>query len=402
MKMPNKKRLRVAVIAPPWLTIPPKGYGGIEAVVDGLTKGLVKLGVDVELFTIQGTKVPKGVKIHALYDSEQYQYIAMALFDNFPVLAAQMQFALNRIREAGDFDIIHDHMTFLGPQVLAAATMDERLPPAVHTLPGPPFSTEETIAGGLPDNRPFWSQLGQSTGRMYLIGISDMLMRTAPESLHHAILGTVYNAIDVDLFPFQAKKSDYFITLARFTKVKGHHIAAKLCEEGGYKLKMAGVVGGITSASQLQRELKDPDSRYRHQDGLDYYEEEILPFIESNSAIEYVGNKGGDEKLKFIGGAKALLFPIEWDEPFGLAVIEALACGTPVVAMNRGAMPEIIQHGYNGFLADNEQEFAEYMHRVDEINPRHCRKSVEERFSSDAMAKAYLERYKEVLARTKK
>lgn len=400
--MPDKKRLRVAIIAPPWLTIPPQGYGGIEAVIDGLVKGLVKLEVDVELFTIKGTEVPKDVKTHALYDDEQYRYIAMALFDNFPVFAAQMQFALNRIRAAGDFDIIHDHMTFLGPQILAAATMDERLPPAVHTLPGPPFSTEETIAEGLPDNRPFWSQLGENTGRMYLIGISDMLMRAAPESLHHAILGTVYNAVDVGLFPFQAKKSDYFITLARFTKVKGHHTAAKLCNELGYKLKMAGVVGGITSASQLRLELADPDSRYRQQDGLEYYEDDVLPFIKHNSAIEYVGNKGGDEKLTFIGQAKALLFPIEWDEPFGLAVIEALACGTPVVAMNRGAMPEIIQHGYNGFLANNEQEFSEYMQRVDEINPLHCRKSVEEHFSSDAMAKAYLERYNEVIARTKK
>lgn len=401
MKRSRKKQLKVAIIAPPWLAIPPKGYGGIEAVVDGLVKGLVKLGVDVELFAVEGTEVPKSAKIHTLYKDEQYHYIAMALFDNFPVFAAQMQFALNHIRDAGDFDIIHDHMTFLGPHVLAAATIDKHLPPAVHTLHGPPFSTEETIAGGLPDNRPFWSQLGKSSGRMYMVGISDMLMRTAPESLHHIILGTVYNAIDVETFPFQPRKSDYFITLARFTKVKGHHIAAKLCAENGHKLKMAGVVGGIISAELLERELANPDSVYRHQDGLDYYEEEILPFIKNNSTIEYVGNKGGDEKLEFIGRAKALLFPIEWDEPFGLAVIEALACGTPVIAMNRGAMPEIIQHGYNGFLADNEQEFADYMKRVDEINPHHCRKSVEERFSSIAMAQAYLDRYNEVIARTK-
>jgi glycosyltransferase involved in cell wall biosynthesis len=101
--------------------------------------------------------------------------------------------------------------------------------------------------------------------------------------------------------------------------------------------------------------------------------------------------------MKFISHAKALLFPITWDEPFGMAVIEALACGTPVIAMNRGAMPEIIEHGVNGFLADTEEEFAEYMERVDEIDPAVCRASVERKFSASAMADAYIARYKEVI-----
>jgi glycosyltransferase involved in cell wall biosynthesis len=107
----------------------------------------------------------------------------------------------------------------------------------------------------------------------------------------------------------------------------------------------------------------------------------------------------GKQKAKFIAEAKALLFPIEWDEPFGMAVIEALASGTPVVAMNRGAMPEIIDHGVTGFLANNEAEFFEYANRVDEIDPAACRKAVEEKFSADKMAKAYLERYKQVIER---
>ena len=105
--------------------------------------------------------------------------------------------------------------------------------------------------------------------------------------------------------------------------------------------------------------------------------------------------------MKFISGAKALLFPIDWEEPFGMAVIEALACGTPVIAMNRGAMPEIIEHGVNGFLANDIHEFEEYMRRVDEINPADCRRSVAEKFSSDAMAKAYLARYHEAIKRSK-
>jgi glycosyltransferase involved in cell wall biosynthesis len=106
--------------------------------------------------------------------------------------------------------------------------------------------------------------------------------------------------------------------------------------------------------------------------------------------------------LKFIANAKALLFPIDWEEPFGMAVIEALACGTPVIAMNRGAMPEIIKHGVNGFLANNEAEFFDYANRAEEIDPAACRRSVEEMFSADAMAAAYVTRYKKVISLAKK
>lgn len=105
--------------------------------------------------------------------------------------------------------------------------------------------------------------------------------------------------------------------------------------------------------------------------------------------------------MKLISNAKALLFPIDWEEPFGMAVIEALACGTPVVAMNRGAMPEIIEHGVNGFLANTEKEFFEYANRVDEIDPEACRKSVEQKFSAKTMAEAYVDRYRQTIKRAK-
>ena len=106
--------------------------------------------------------------------------------------------------------------------------------------------------------------------------------------------------------------------------------------------------------------------------------------------------------MKFISEAKALLFPIRWEEPFGMVMIEALACGTPVVAMNRGAVPEIIEHGVNGFIADTEAEFAQYMKRVGEIDPHACRASVEAKFAIDTMAKAYIERYKAAINRAEK
>jgi len=394
-------RLRVAMIAPPWLTIPPSGYGGIEAVIEGLLDGLKKLDVDVELFTIKGTKVPKGVKKHILYTEEQYKEIHRPNYESLPIVAAHVQFALNYIKEKGEFDVIHDHNVYVGPQILAAATADKSLPPAIHTLHGPPFSNDAMLAQGLPDNRLFWRQLGKNMGRLFMVGISDTLMSMAPSTLKHAILPTVYNALDVTHFPFVEKKKDYFITLARFAHDKGQHTAVKICAALGYRLRMAGTVAGIGTNRRLLLELANPLSSYRQADDFRYYSDQILPLTVRNRKITYVGNVTGKRKLTFISEAKALLFPIDWEEPFGMAVIEALACGTPVVAMNRGAMPEIIQHGYNGFLANNEQEFAEYMQRIDEIYPEDCRQSVEEFFSADAMAKAYVERYKEAIRRSK-
>jgi glycosyltransferase involved in cell wall biosynthesis len=147
-------------------------------------------------------------------------------------------------------------------------------------------------------------------------------------------------------------------------------------------------------------ELANPLSTYRGLSDFRYYSDKIFPFLD-HGKIDYVGEVSGDRKLKFIGQAKALLFPIQWDEPFGMAPIEALACGTPVIAMARGALPEIIEHGVNGFLAKTEAEFKHYMTRIDEIDPAACRKSVEDKFSASLMAKRYLERYEAAIASSK-
>lgn len=389
-------KLRVAIIAPPWLSIPPKGYGGIEAVLDGLIPRLVKYGMAVELFTVGGTKKFKGVKIHSLYSDDQYKDIHRPMYESLPILAAHMQFALNYIKNDGNFDIIHDHNGFIGPQLLSWAALDSRIPPAIHTLHGPPFTNQAMLDQGLPDNNLFWQQLNHSK-KSYIVGISDALMATAPDNLKQSILPTVYNAIDVGHFIFEAKKENYFITLARFSRDKGQHIAAELCSKMGYRLRMAGTVSGIASNQRLLLELANPLSAYRTSDDFRYYSDRILPLTVNNHKITYVGNVEGRQKLTFLAKAKALLFPIDWEEPFGMSVIEALASGTPVIAMNRGAMPEIIKHGYNGFLANTVEEFADYMQRIDEINPQDCRQSVIDKFSADGMALAYIERYKEAI-----
>ena len=389
-------KLRVAMIAPPWLALPIKGYGGIELVIEGLIHGLLDLGgVDVEVFG-NGARKMRGVKTHSLYKEEQFEYIQRPYYDVIPILHAHMSFALNRIIEDGKFDIIHDHNTFLGPTLLSYATYDKRLPPVLHTLHGPPPSNEETLRRGMPDNRPQFEQL-RNMGRMYMVGISEAMNRAMPEVSRNHILRAVHNAVDINNFPFVEHKENYYITLARFTPDKGQHIAIKYAVKHRKCLRMAGTVAGIGSNRKLLLELSNPLSEYRSSQDFRYYSDKIWPSVIKYPRITYSGNLSGKEKMKFISESKALLFPIDWEEPFGMAVIEALACGTPVVAMKRGAMPEIIQQGVNGFLANNEREFEEYMLRVDEVDPLACRKSVEDMFSTTAMARSYVERYQEVI-----
>ena len=395
------KPLRVAILAPPWLKIPPVGYGGIEVVLSGLIDGLKKQGVEVEVFGVGATKIP-GVKTRYLYKEEQYEYIHLPMYASLPIIGAHIQFALNEIKKDGNFDVIHDHNGYLGPQLLSIATQDKDLPPVIHTIHGPPFSNLTTISEGVPDNRPYWHQFASFEHRVFLVGISNTLMKPVTHTLSAYTLKPVYNAIDIKRFTYREKKSKYFFTLARFSREKAQHVAAELCDQLGFELRMAGSVAGITSPKQLTLELSNPFSNYRNVADFKYYSDKVLPITVKNSKIVNLGDISGSAKQRLMSNAKALLFPIDWEEPFGMAVIEAMACGTPVVAMNRGAMPEIIKHGVNGFLANSVVEFAEYMLRVDEIDPAECRRSVEECFSSDVMAEQYVDRYREVIALSKK
>ena len=392
----TKKPLKVAMIAPPWLAIPTKGYGGIELVIESLVDLLRKQGVEVELFG-NGARSMKGVKTRSLYKKDMFDKIDWPYYDApLQVMQSHMHFALDYIEKKGDFDIIHDHNPYIGPSFLSLATRIDSVPPALHTFHGPPFSTDAEIAAGKEDNRTQLSLMPDS-GKFYMTCISDTQKAQAPNKVSSRMLDTVYNAIELDLFPFVEKKKDYYITLARFTPEKGQHIAAKFAAKYRKRLHMAGTVAGIDTKRKLFLELSNPLSKYRQNKEFVYYSDKVLQYVLRYPKINFMGNIGGTKKYEFIGKAKALLFPIQWEEPFGMAVIEALACGTPVVAMRRGAMPEIIQHGVNGFLADTEQEFFDYANRVDEINPADCRRSVEEKFSATVMAQAYIDRYNQVI-----
>ncbi len=394
-----QKKIRVAVIAPPWLALPVKGYGGIELVLEGLVKALKDIeGVEVELFA-NGQRTIPGVKTHSLFKREQFNHIYEPYFESYSIVQAHLEYSYNYIKEKGNFDIIHDHVPHIGPAFWAMASSHNKdLPPVLHTFHGPPFSAADKADFGAVYNTKDLEQI-HDFGSLYASCISDAMTKTAPKNIKKRLVSAVHNGVILDDFPFKAKKKNYFVTLARFAPYKGQHIAVEAAVKLKKRLRMAGTVADIGSSQKLLLELANPMSHYRNDPQFVYYSDKILPSVLKNPRITYSGSLSGKKKLKFLSEAKALLFPITWEEPFGMSVIEALACGTPVIAMNRGAMPEIIEHGVNGFLAKNNSEFEKYMLRIDEIDPEACRQSVIERFSNTAMAEEYVANYKKVLQR---
>lgn len=400
----SQRKLRVAIIAPPWLTIPVKGYGGVEAVLDSLVGGLMQYPdeVEIEIFGV-GSKKLHGAKVHAVTAEEQFEHILKPMYDfALPIATYHVLESLDMILADGKFDVIHDHNYFLGPSILSWASRAHDIPPVVHTIHGPPLSTANSIRAGMPDNRLFWRAI-DSGHSCYFVSISEAMKNSMPKEIAPQLLPTVHNAINVEEYPFvpRAGRRNYFVTFARFAEEKGQHVAAKIALKKKLWLRMAGPVATIDTNRRLMLELANPMSKFRNDRDFRYYSDKILSFVLRSPRITYAGTIGGKKKMEFLSRAKALLFPIQWEEPFGMAVIEALACGTPVIAMNRGAMPEIIEHGVNGFLANDEKEFAQYVDRIDEIDPEACRQSVIDKFSADAMARAYLDRYRDVAKRHK-
>jgi glycosyltransferase involved in cell wall biosynthesis len=282
----------------------------------------------------------------------------------------------------------------VGPAVLAYAC---DLPPALHTL-HEPFTDKRRLASGIPDNRHMFEQF-HYIKNLYFNGVSKSQLKSSPSGLKRRILGVVHNAVDPNEYIFSIKKKDFFLTVASMSPDKGQGTAARACAELGLKLKMAGTIGGSIDTPEKMREaLAHPTEESKNDKFFNYFKNDVVPYLKKGQ-IEYLGKVVGKEQKKLYSEAKALLFPIDWEEPFGMSVLDALASGTPIIAFNRGAMPEIIKHGYNGFLADNYEEFKNYMLKVGEISPENCHQSVLDNFSTAVMAKQYEKLYRRVIKR---
>jgi glycosyltransferase involved in cell wall biosynthesis len=376
--------LTVLINAGPWLPVPPPDYGGIENVLATLIPELRSRGVEVVLCTVEESTVEVDDR-RCAFPGGQFGRLAGPYAQVMGITHAHMATVLETLRERPEIDLVHDHLEVVGPSVLGA--LHGESPPVLQTL-----------HWDLRKHPEFYGSF-DGGGRVFFNAVSHAQLATAPANLRDQSIGVVHLGVDLAAHPFSAGKGEEFLVLGRITAYKGQGVAARLGKELGVPLVMAGPVAGVTTPGELAAALADPASPLHGYDDVRYYLDSVQPF-EDGEAIRWVGTVGGEEKTALIGRARAVLMPISWEEPGATAAIEALACGTPVIATRRGALPEIIEHGVNGFLADDEAGLARYMQRAGEIDPAACRRSVTERFSAQVMAEGYLRLYREVLART--
>jgi glycosyltransferase involved in cell wall biosynthesis len=343
---------RIAMLAPPWIPVPPPGYGGIEAVVALLCDALVERGHDVELFCAPGSS--SAAKVRPLLPRAYPESIERSLIEADHVALAFAAF--DEAAAQGDpFDVVHDHCGF-APLAMA----DRVAVPLVHTVHGP-FDD---------DSSSYYSHHA-SKGSVVCISHSQATM--APDGA--PIAGVVHNPIDVDRWPVGLHKDDYLLWLGRFVAEKGPQRAIRVAKMTGRPLVLAGTV------------------QPRHER---FFATEIQPHIDGEQ-IRFVGEAGGARKQQLFADAFAFLMPIRWPEPFGMVMVESLAAGTPVLAFEQGAAPEIVENGRNGFLIHDEEEMAARVEAAGKLDPMECRRSAE-RFSPDRVAARYEAMYEGAMA----
>lgn len=339
------------MVAPPWYPVPPTGYGGIELVVHLLIAGLGRLGHEVVLFAAEGSG----------HDAIELAPSAWGGELGGPSHLVRQATYLSRVYARLDqmsVDLVHEHNE--APGILVASRHPTA--PIVATLHSDLAEPYRTFMEGV------------DPASVGLVAISAAQAAQAPEL---PWMGTVHNAVDVDSLLTGAPKGGYLLELARICPDKAQHISIQVAEELGLPLVLAGKVE------------ERPESEA-------YFEKEIKPKF--GEMVRWLPDVGGREKAELLAGAVAMIFPLQWEEPFGLAMVEAMASGTPVVAIGRGAAPEIIEEGVTGFLVDDAEEMVAACRRIGEIDPQRCAEVARGRFSPDRMAAEYLKLYEVAIA----
>jgi len=374
--------------AGPWLSVPPNGYGGIENVIATLVPELRARGHRVVLASVADSSLPTDGLIHT-YDTGQFHRLAAPYNASCGIAAAHLQAVIRGARAASDaghpFDLIHDHMEVAGPALLA-------------NLDGGP-QVLQTLHWDLHKHPEFYRSF-DGRGRCLFAGVSQSQIDRAPRNLAAQTIGYVPLAVaQTDRRPASsAERGDHLLVLGRITEVKGCHVAVRMCWDRGLRLVLAGPVGGLPDAAALQAALADPSSPVRGYPDVRYFLKDIAPHLDGDR-ITWVGSVLGSEKDDLIRRARAVLFPLQWEEPGGTAMVEALSLGTPIVGLARGVFPSLVEHGVTGWVARTEAELSGYLDRLDELDPVTCQLVARQRFSPGAMAAAYESMYAEVLAR---
>jgi glycosyltransferase involved in cell wall biosynthesis len=375
--------MRVLLNAAPWLQVPPPAYGGIENVIATLLPELRSKGVHVILATVGASTIEADERF-SLFDEGQYRHLYAPYRDVMGLAHAHMQRVIDFLRDRPDVDVVHDHLEVVGPSMLSL--LGDRYPPTLQSL-----------QWDLGKHEAFYSTF-DGRGRVYFNAVSGPHLRSAHPNIRAQSVGVVPNGVVVEQYPHGRPKQDYFLALARICHAKGTDIAIRAGRALGVPLRIAGPVAGARTEDELEAALADTASRLHGHEDVRYYQECVRPFVDGQQ-VAWVGTVGGREKLELLAGARALLAPVQWDEPGSVSAVEALACGTPIIAMRRGVFAEMIEDSVTGFLADDEQQFAGLLRRVDELDARRCRAVAEEQFAASIMADRYLDLYRTVAER---
>lgn len=339
--------MRIAQVAPLYESVPPKCYGGTERIVSYLTEELTSQGHDVTLFA-SGDSITRA-RLHPIGDR------ALRLDRRCQDPLAHHVLMLNKLAKlASNFDITHFHIDYIHFPLVSALQI-----PHITTLHG---------RLDIPDLVPLYQHFSD----MPVVSISNDQRRPLPFANWQA---TVHHGLPEKLYDFHPRPSNYLAFIGRISPEKRIDLAIQIAIRAGMEIRIA---AKIDKADQA------------------YFEERIKPLL-AHPLVHYIGEIGDREKNAFLGQANALLFPIDWPEPFGLVMIEALACGTPVIAYRRGSVHEVIQDGETGFVVDNIDQALAAVERISEIARPRCRQIFEERFSTRRMAENYLKVYQAIL-----
>jgi glycosyltransferase involved in cell wall biosynthesis len=336
--------LRIAQLAPPFESVPPSGYGGTERVVSTLTEELVRRGHDVTLFASgdsQTTARLAPIVAHSLWHHDPP-------CNDFSLHQAEIFGTI--LDQIDQFDVVHNHLDHFGFRL-------------AQESPRPMVSTYHAFA------------------ELPLVSISHAQRFPLPSANW---IATVHHGIDLDEFTFNPEPGSYLAFLGRISPEKGLDVAIRVARRAGWPVLIAARPPlPFAHSPEAQRDRE-------------YFDEVIQPLLKE-PGVELIGEVAGPEKSEFLGGAAALLFPINWPEPFGLVMPEALACGTPIVALRHGSVPEVVDHGLTGFVCHFEHQLVAAVERLSELDRAQCRAAAEARFSPAAMADAYEEVYASML-----
>jgi glycosyltransferase involved in cell wall biosynthesis len=340
--------VKIAQFSPLFESVPPRLYGGTERVVSYLTEELVRQGHDVTLFAA-GDSVTTAELVPGCVKALRLNPMVRDHLPYHIMMLEQLR------RCACEFDVIHFHIDLLQYPLMAEFTGK-----ALTTLHG---------RLDLPDLRPFYLMFGD----LPIVTISDSQQAQLPPM---GCAETIYHGLPRDLLSLNQGRGDYLAFLGRISPEKGPDCAIEIALRSGMPLKIAAKVDAWDKA---------------------YWEDVIRPIVEANREVEFIGEISEKEKADFLGNAAALLFPITWPEPFGMAMIEAMACGTPVVAFRQGSVPEVVDEGQSGFIVTDVDGAVNAVNRVGELSRAGVRAVFERRFTAERMAKDYLAAYRRLM-----